>query len=152
MTNENATETTRSDVLSAADSPSADAAVIEEDSNAEAAPASQDADGGENESGTPEDLKVVMSIKGGRATIGVKGTASDPHIESFDAPDLCGLAQEVPAVVERARARWKDSPKHPAHVKPAPPVKRRSQRGQGTAQTAAEGGGGQQQAEALRLF
>ena len=30
-----------------------------------------------------EDLKVVVSIKGGRATIGVQRPSSDPHIESF---------------------------------------------------------------------
>ena len=79
----------------------------------------------------------MVVIKGDRATIGVKGTASDPHIESFDDPDLSGLAQEVPAVVERARARWEDAPKHPAHVKPTPPAKRRNRGQQGSAAQAA---------------
>ena len=68
-----------------------------------------------------EDLKVVVSIKGGRATIGVQRPSSDPHIESFDDHDLPGLTQEVSAVIERARVRWEESPNHPAYERPAPP-------------------------------
>ena len=64
----------------------------------------------EEEAGQPEDLKVVVSIKGGRATIGVQRPSSDPHIETFDDGDLSGLTQEVPAVVERARAKWRTNP------------------------------------------
>ena len=102
---------------------------------------------------SPEDLKVVVSIKGGRATIGVQRPASDPHIETFDDGDLAGLTQEVSAVIERARAKWEEAPKHPAHVKPAPPARRQPRRGQGAAQAgAAEGGADQQQPEMLRLF
>ena len=159
MPDENVMEIAHPDAPTPDANPSAASATNkEEDSSGEDARAAQDiADAGDDpdaeaETGTTEDLKVVVSIKGDRATIGVKGTSSDPHIESFDDPDLSGLAQEVPAVVERARTRWEDAPKYPAHVKPAPPAKRRSQRGQGTAQAATEGGEGQQQAEALRLF
>ena len=56
-----------------------------------------------------------MSIKGGRATIGVQQPSSDPYIESFDDRDLSGLTQEDLAVVERARAKWEDEPKYPTH-------------------------------------
>ena len=95
-----------------------------------------------------------MSIKGGRATIGVQQPSSDPHIESFDDPDLSGLTQEVPAVIERARVKWEDEPKHPAHERPAPPARRQNRREQGAAQAeAAEGEAEQQQQpETLRLF
>ena len=95
-----------------------------------------------------------MSIKGGRATIGVQRPASDPHIESFDDADLSGLTHELPAVIERARARWEDEPKHPAHERLAPPARRRNRREQGAAQAeAAEGEAEQQQQpETLRLF
>ena len=106
-----------------------------------------------DETGSSEDLKVVVSIKGGRATIGVQKPSSDPHIESFDDPGLSGLTQEVSPVVERARARWEDEPKHPAHARPAPPARRRTRREQGAAQAStAEGGADQQQPETLRLF
>ena len=99
-----------------------------------------------------------MSIKGGRATIGVQQPSSDPHIETFDDPDLAGLTQEVLPVIERARARWEDEPKYPAHARPAPPARRRPRSGQGSPQAeAAEGGADergadQQQPETLRLF
>ena len=90
----------------------------------------------------------------GRATIGVQGASSDPHIEAFDDPDLSRLTQEALAVVERARAKWEDEPRYPAHEKPAPPARRRNRREQGAAQAgAAEGEAEQQeQPETLRLF
>ena len=97
---------------------------------------------------------VVVSLKGGRATIGVQQPSSDPHIESLDDPDLAaGLIQEAPAVIERARARWEEEPKHPAHERPAPPARHRTRRSEAAAQAeAAEGGVEQQQPETLRLF
>ena len=102
---------------------------------------------------TTEELKVVLSIKGGRATIGVQQPSSDPHIESFDDPDLFGLADEFPAVVARARAIWEDVPRHPVYVKPAPPPRQRNRRQQGAAEAATtEGEADQQQPETLRLF
>ena len=106
-----------------------------------------------DETGSSEDLKVVVSLKGGRATIGVQQPSSDPHIESFDDLDASGLAREVPAVIERARARWEDEPKYPAHERPAPPARRRTGRGHGSAQAGtAAGEAEQQQPETLRLF
>ncbi len=165
MPDEVGTEATRSDAPSADDSlfgeaaDDSEAAVADEqDANEESA---QDAQGSDDpgeqdagdDTGASEDLKVVVSIKGGRATIGVQQPSSDPHIEIFDDHDLAGLAQEVLAVSERAKARWEDTPKFPAHEKPAPPARRRNRSGQGTAQAeAAEGETEQQQPETLRLF
>ena len=132
------------------------AAVEEEDSKGETEQDGQGSDdAGEQAAGdeteASEDLKVVVSIKGGRATIGVQQPSSDPHIETFDDRDLAGLTQESLAVVERARAKWEDAPKHPAHVRPAPPARRRNRGGQNAAQAgAAEAEQTQQQT--LRLF
>ena len=164
MPDETGTETTRSDAPSADESLFGDAA----DDTAAAVAEEQDADketgqdpkGSDDiegdagtEAGAPEDLKVVVSVKGGRATIGVQGASSDPHIESFDNQDLSGLAQEVLPVIERARAKWEDEPKHPAHERPAPPARRRNRRGQESAQAStAEEETDQQQPETLRLF
>ncbi len=104
---------------------------------------------------TTDELKVVLSIRGGRAVIGVQRPSADPHIESFDDPDLFELADQFPAVVARARAIWEEEPRHPAYVKPTHPPRQRNRRQQATAQgvtdeseTAAE----QQQPETLRLF
>ena len=128
MPDENGTEATRSDSPSAKESPVADtediapaAVADEQEADKDAVQEPQDPDDAADEAGPSEELKVVVSIKGGRATIGVQQPSSDPHIESFDDPDLSGLAQEVPAVTKRARARWENEPKYPAHVRPAPP-------------------------------
>ncbi|MXZ90489.1 MAG: DUF2958 domain-containing protein [Chloroflexi bacterium] len=107
------------------------------------------------EAETPDELKVVLSIRAGRATIGVQRSAADPHIESFDDPDLFGLADLFPAVVARARARWEDEPQHPAYERPAPPARQRSRRQRGTAQPEIAGEGAEEeqpQPETLRLF
>ena len=110
------TETPRSDAPSVDESPFYDAAddtaaavVEEEDADQETKQETeqdlQGTDDVEDQAGAPEELKVVVSIKEGRATIGVQRPSSDPHIESFDDRDLSGLAQEIPAVVERAKAQ-----------------------------------------------
>ena len=113
--------------------------------------AEEQAAGGEPVSS--EDLKVVVSIKENRATIGVQQPAADPHIESFDDGDLSGLAQEVPAVIARGRAKWEEAPKYPAHERPAPPARRKTRRSQAAAPAGPTAGGAeQQQPEALRLF
>ena len=160
MPDEVGMEATRSDAPStdeslfgeAADDTAAPAA-DEQDANEESAQDPQGADDPEEQDGQPEDLKVVVSLKGGRATIGVQRPSSDPHIESFDDADLSRLTGEVPAVIERARARWEDEPKHPAHARPAPTARRQSRRGQGASQAeAAEGVADEEQSEALRLF
>ncbi len=165
MPDDNGTETTRSDAPSVDESLFGEAAddteaavADEQDADEETAQDPQDSDDAEeqavgDETGSSEDLKVVVSIKGGRATIGVQQPSSDPHIEPFDDHDLSELAQEVPAVIERARAKWEDEPKHPAHEKPAPPARRQPRRSQGSAQAGTvEGEAEQQQPETLRLF
>ncbi len=171
MADEKRTEATQSDAPGADDSlfgdkaddtapativeegDSNDAAAGEQDTNREAERDGQGSDDTGEQDAPPEDLKIVVLIKAGRGTIGVQQPSSDPHIETFDEGDLSGLTQETLAVVERARARWEDNPKHPAHVRPDPPTGRRNRRGQGAAQDAtgsAEESQAQQQT--LRLF
>ena len=162
MPDDNGTETTRSDAPGVDESlfgeatEDTEAAVADEqDANEETKQDPQGADDAEAQYGAPEALKVVVSIKGGRATIGVQQPSSDPHIESFDDLDASGLAREVPAVIERARAKWEDEPKHPAHERPAPPARRRSRRPQGAAQDGTaegEASEAQEQQQMLRLF
>ena len=176
MPDEVGTEATRSEAPSTDESLFGDTAddgaapVVQEEDSSDAAPDEPDG-GGESaqdeqgsgdadeqaageETEASEDLKVVVSIKGGRATIGVQQPSSDPHIETFDDLDVSGLTREVSAVVERARARWEDTPKHPAHVRPDPPARRRNRRGQGSAQEASTDTSEETQAQqqTLRLF
>ena len=164
MPDEVGTEATRSDAPSADDSlfgeaaDDSEAAVSDEqDANEETAQEAQGSDDASeqdagDDTGASEDLKVVVSIKGGRATIGVQQPSSDPHIESFDDLDESGLTQEVPAVVERARAKWEEEPKYPAHERPAPPARRQPRRSQAAAQAEAAEGEAEQQQQTLRLF
>ena len=128
------------------------------DAETAAEPDAADADGGNEpapaETDTSEELKVVLSIRGGRAVIGVQRPSADPHIESFDDVDLFGLADQFPAVVARARAIWEEEPMHPAYDRPAPPPRQRNRR-QPAANPPADTGAAepeQPQAETLRLF
>ena len=177
MPDEIGTEATRSDAPSADESPIGDAADDKpcrcrrrgglrrgeragatgrrrhctEKVEAEKTPQGSD-DAGKRAAST-DDLKVVVSIKGGRATIGVQRPSADPYIESFEYGDLGSLAQEVSAVTDRAKARWEDTPKHPAYERPAPPARRGNRRRQGTAQAStAEGAAEPEQAQTPRLF
>ena len=168
MPDEIGTEATRPDAPSADDALFGDAAdraddtdaavVEEEDSRGDTEQGAQDADDAgdkaeaEAETEAADELKVVVSIKGGRAIIGVQQPSSDPHIETFDDPDLTGLAEEAVAVVERARAKWEDAPKHPAYERPAPPARRRNRRQQGAAQDANAETETDQAQQTLRLF
>ena len=106
MPDDNGTEATRSDAPSVDESLFGDAAddaaaavADEQDANKETEQEPEGSDDADEQAGAPEDLKVVVSIKGGRATIGVQRTSSDPHIESFDDHDLSELTQETLAVV-----------------------------------------------------
>ena len=165
MLDENGTEATREDAQSAAESlfgdmvaEAAAAPAEEQDANKETdqEPRGSDDATGEaagDETAAPNDLKVVVSVKDGRATIGVQQPSSDPHIESLDNREVSELAQEVPAVLERARARWEGAPKHPAYERPTPSTGRRPRREQPPAQNpTAEGEAAEQQPETLRLF
>ena len=141
-----------------AEGPDADTGTIEEPDAAEEsdAPGARAERPAMGESEDTDELKVVLSIRGNRATIGVQRPSADPHIESFDDPDLFGLADEFPAVVARARARWEEEPRHPAYVKPAPQPRQRNRCQQAAAQAATAEGeieeDQQPQPETLRLF
>ena len=166
MTNEKETVVSLEDAQNAAESLFGDAAAVptaevakEEEAKGETAPDAQgsrvaeEGQAGEAETDVTEDLKVVVSVRDGRATIGVQQPSSDPHIECFDDLGLSGLAQGISDVLERAKARWEEAPKHPAYSRPAPSNRRRHRREQGSAQAStAEGESAQPQPEALRLF
>ena len=159
MLDENGTEATREDAQSAAESlfgdmAAATSAAVAEDQGGKnkTGHERQDLHEPEKEASPSEELKVVLSIKDGRATIGVQRPSSDPHIESFDEPDLSRLAGSVAAVLERARARWEEAPRYPAYTRPNRSTRRRHRGEQGPAQdSTAEEEATQNQPQA-RLF
>ena len=61
--------------------------------------------------GEAEELEVVLSVRAGHAAIRVQSSSSDPYIEEFDGLDMAGLAEKVPAVIERARAKRQTEPR-----------------------------------------
>ncbi len=152
MPNENDTEATREDALNAYESLFGDTSADQTVTGANEEADKNETEQAQQDSEIGEDLKVVVSIKDGRATIGVQRPSSDPYIESFDGPDLSGLTQEVTAVIERARARWDEAPKHPAYARPAPSTRRRPPRDQGSVQASATEGGAAQDQPESRLF
>ena len=156
MPEEVGTEATRSDAPSADDANGRDEQDPQgsDDAAAEKPQEAQDSGDAGDEPAQSEDLKVVVSIKGGRAIIGVQQPTADPHIETFEYRDLSELAEEVLAVTERAKSRWEDTPKHPAYERPAPPARQRNRRRQGAAQGTTTVGAETEQAQqqTLRLF
>ena len=66
---------------------------------------------GENEA--REEMKIVVSVQGSRATIGVQKPGTDPRVETREFQDYPSLMQEVPDIVERAKNSWLLSPKYP---------------------------------------
>ena len=118
---------------------------------APATPAAQEAEA--SPSRAADELKLIVSIRDGRSTIGVQRPASDPHLESDNALDLATLLGRVPGVIERAQARWREAPRHPGYARPAPPARRGGRHGQPaspSAQQDAEAAAAQQQT--LQLF
>ena len=83
--------------------------------------------------GEAEELEVVLSVRAGHAAIRVQSSSPDPYIEEFDGLDMAGLAEKVPAVIERARTKRQTEPR----AAQAPAAERET---------------GQQRPEALRLF
>lgn len=71
------------------------------------------------------DIKVVVEVKGDRATIGVQAPNTDPVIESIavvnpeTALDIAFAA--AGELVYRAQERWAASPQDPAYQRPPPP-------------------------------
>ena len=67
------------------------------------------------------ELKVVLHLKVGRARIGVQDKGTDPVVEFLEAATLEELLAAVPAVLQRARERWAQSPQNPKSEGPPPP-------------------------------
>ena len=66
--------------------------------------------GAETEADAAEEMQIIVSVKGGKATIGVHQPSSAPYIETFDDADLSDLGKDVAMATERARATWEAAP------------------------------------------
>ena len=70
---------------------------------------------------------MVIALKDGTGTVGIKKPDTDIFFESFQGLDMDLLIEEVPGVILNARAQWEENPKYPAHERPTtkPPTTRR---------------------------
>ena len=67
----------------------------------------------------PEELKMVLHVKDGRANAAVWCSGADPHLETFpETSNLEDLLPKLPGMIERANSRWAESPMRPSY-KPA---------------------------------
>jgi len=66
-----------------------------------------------------DEVKVVISLKGNKGSIGIQSPKCDPVFTTFDG-DL-GLALErVPGLVGEARQKWNTNPQYPKCETPLP--------------------------------
>ena len=59
-----------------------------------------------------EELKVVITLKGERGTIGIQAPDCDPVFSLFEG-GLEQALERVPGLVSEARERWGQSPRYP---------------------------------------
>ena len=62
-------------------------------------------------------MKIVISMRGQHATLGIRKPGTDPHLETIQG-DLPDILRQIPDIVERVSRRWTISPRHPEYRKP----------------------------------
>ena len=66
-----------------------------------------------------QQTKVIISMKGSMATVGVKRADTDPFIEAFYDVDCLETAlQHANGTVQRADRHWEANPRNPKYTKP----------------------------------
>lgn len=93
-------------------------------------------------SGQNGELKLVISLKGGKASVGVQAPECDPVFFGLEG-DLGAILSGVPGFVEEARRRWETNKLYPecetplpSQAKPAAPARASTApRGRSTAQS-----------------
>ena len=106
----------------------------------------------EGEDGEPVETKLVVHIQGGRAAAAVWRTGADPHMETLPGcRELEDALSALPGLIERANARWAESPMWPKHRPPRKARTRKTGNDQ-PAQPAAEPQQENQQPSMPRLF
>jgi len=75
----------------------------------------------ESEPRKPSDeLKIVITLKGDRAIVGIQSPDCDPIFTPLGGGLPAALSQ-IPALVESANAKWDANPKNPKAKMPEPP-------------------------------
>lgn len=77
-----------------------------------------------------DELKVVITMKGDRAIVGIQAPDCDPIFTTHEG-GLPAVLAKVPALVKGANEKWDANPKNPQTVRPEPepapePVRRQT--------------------------
>jgi len=75
------------------------------------------------------EIKVVISVKDSRGSIGLQSPDCDPIFTSLEG-DLETALARVPELVQQAQDRWAESARYPKADLPKPPPPRQAQSGQ----------------------
>jgi len=67
-----------------------------------------------------DELKVVITLKGDRAIVGIQSPDCDPIFTPLEGGLPAALSQ-IPALVKSANAKWDANPKNPKAKMPEPP-------------------------------
>ena len=90
------------------------------------------------------ELKVVVTMKGSKGTVGVSQPDCDPLFETFSedgefeteelrSEALLGrMLERIPAMVREAEAKWAENPRYPKGEAPPPPAPKTVQQPAGT--------------------
>ena len=73
---------------------------------------------GESDTVDVGELKIVLHLRDGRTSAGVWQPGADVHLETFMETDMSILLAELPGLLERAQARWNESPLRPKYEPP----------------------------------
>jgi hypothetical protein len=66
-----------------------------------------------------DELKIVISLKGNKASVGVQAAECDPAFFGLEG-DLSAALTAVPGFVEQARTHWQTAKRHPKCASPLP--------------------------------
>ena len=83
-------------------------------------PAAVDAGAGEEAPAT-EALKIVITLKDGRGSIGAQRAGCDPFLLSLPDAGLANTLARLPDALAEADARWREQRQYPKYTRPAPP-------------------------------
>ena len=96
-------------------------AEAENDAGAVSTPAPTPADpNAEEETLPPEYLRIIITLRDGRGSIGVKRFGWDPYMATMTDSDLANALALVPEVLAAADARWQERHQNPKYTRPAP--------------------------------
>ena len=77
-----------------------------------------------------EEVKIVITLKGHTASIGVQKPDCDPAFSTVEG-DLPAVLETIPGLVEEAQRNWQSSPRNPKCetplTPPSPPTTRAGQ-------------------------